>query len=178
MSPKLKPVIWIVSIVVPLVVATLLNPSFRDAIGGQLDLGFDASILATINAAINGTVSILLVTGFLLIRRGNREAHKKVMLSAFTLSALFLVTYVLYHLSHGEKHFAGEGAVRGVYFFILISHIVLSAFVIPLSSFSIFHALSNAIPNHRKLAKITFPLWLYVAVTGVVVYVMNSILYP
>lgn len=177
MSPKLKPVIWIVSIVVPLAVATLLNPSFRDAIGGQVDLGFDASILATVNAAINATVSVLLLVGFSLIRRKQIEQHKKVMLSAFILSALFLVTYVLYHLSHGEKHFAGEGAVRIVYFFILISHIVLSAFVIPLSSFSIFHALSQAIPNHRKLAKITFPVWLYVSVTGVVVYVMNSVLY-
>jgi putative membrane protein len=157
------------------VVAILLNPRFpklpHDA------LGFDSSILSLVNASINGTVSVLLAIGFMLIKNGKREAHQRVMLSAFALSALFLVSYVLYHLSAGHKEFAGEGTARTVYLFILITHIVLSAFVIPLASFSIFHGLGLNYTAHKRIAKITFPIWLYVAVTGVVVYVMNSVVY-
>jgi putative membrane protein len=173
MSPRLKPLIWTVSIAVPLVVAILLNPRFPKLPDGAL--GFDTAILSLLNACINGTVSVLLVLGFWCIKNKRREAHKKVMLTAFVLSALFLVSYVLYHLSAGHKEFNGTGAVRGVYFFILITHIVLSAFIIPLASFSIFHALSSVFDKHRRIAKITFPLWLYVAVTGVIVYLMNSV---
>lgn len=172
-SPRLKPVIWVVSVAVPLVVAVLLNPRFPKLPSDAL--GFDTSVLSLLNACINGTVSVLLAIGFWLIKNGKREQHKKVMLTAFSLSALFLVSYVLYHLSAGHRTFSGEGAVRTLYLFILVTHIVLSAFIIPLASFSIFHGLGLNYTAHRRIAKITFPIWFYVAVTGVLVYLMNSV---
>lgn len=173
-SKKYKPFIWIVSIVVPLLIAVMLNPRFP-----QIELGFDTYIFPRINAAINSMVSILLVIGFLLIRRGNVYWHKRIMLSAFALSALFLISYVLYHISTPHTEYCDAGPVAPeIYFFILITHIGLSIFIVPLASFSIFHALSETFDKHRKLARITFPIWLYVSITGVLVYFLISPCYP
>lgn len=161
-------IIWIVSIVIPLVVAVLINP--RMELG--LDLGFDSFILPKINAVINTIVSLLLILGFVFIRRRDINRHRLCMGGAFGLSAIFLISYVLYHLSVGHTPYCGEGGIRTLYFILLISHIILSAGIVPLASFSIFRALSERYDKHRKIAKITFPIWLYVSVTGVVVYLM------
>lgn len=165
------PVIWALTIAIPLVVGILLNPG----LGFRLNLGFDPYILPKINAGINSTVSVLLILGFLFIRMRNITWHRRMMLSAFSLSAIFLVFYVLYHLAVGHTPYCNEGPVtRSFYYFILFSHIGLSVFIVPLASFSIYRALSERFDRHRKLARITFPLWLYVSVTGVLVYFFIS----
>jgi len=161
------PLIWAVSILVPVVVGILLTPGLIP----PLDMGFDPLILPQINATINSIVSGLLILGFGLIRAGKIALHRAAMLSAFGFSAFFLITYVLYHLSVGHTPYCSEGLVpRSVYYFTLLSHILLSVTIIPLASFSIYRAWQGTIERHRKLARITFPLWLYVSVTGVLVY--------
>ena len=171
-NPKVYvPLIWTLSIAVPLIVGVLLNPR----LGIKLDFGFDASILSDIIAIINSAVSVLLIAGFYFIKQRNIKAHKTAMLTAFALSALFLVFYIMYHLAVGHRVYCEDGLVpKALYYFTLISHIGLSVFIIPLASFSIFRALSETYDRHRKLARITFPLWLYVSVSGVLVYFFIS----
>ncbi|MEZ4825791.1 MAG: DUF420 domain-containing protein [Bacteroidia bacterium] len=165
------PVIWVLSVVVPLAVAVLLNPRLEV----HLNLGFDPLILPKINAGINATVSVLLISGYLLIHRRQVIWHRRVMLSAFILSAVFLITYILYHLSAGHTPYCDEGMVsKPFYLVVLGTHVVLSAFVVPLASFTVYHALSGKYDKHRRIVKFTWPLWLYVAVTGVLVYFMIS----
>ena len=130
--------------------------------------------LPAVNATLNGTAALLLLCGYVLIRNGRREAHKKVMLSAFTVSVLFLICYVAYHTARGGvvTRFEKTGIVRTLYFFILITHTVLAATVPFLAVFSLRHALGSRFEKHRAIARWTLPIWLYVSVTGVVVYVM------
>lgn len=132
----------------------------------------DLRDLPTLNALLNTLSAALLVTGYGLIRRGNREAHKRVMLMALTTSALFLASYLVYHYNVGSVKFQKQGAIRTVYFAILISHTVLAAAVAPMAIVTVWRALKGNFGKHRTLAKITLPLWLYVSVTGVVVYLM------
>ncbi|MEL6193975.1 MAG: DUF420 domain-containing protein [Bacteroidota bacterium] len=161
------PVIWVASVAVPIVVGILMTPGLLP----PLKLGFDPYILPKLNAIINSMVSVLLVAGVVLIKQKRKEAHKAVMLSAFGLSALFLVSYVLYHLSVGHTVYCEDGIVpKPVYLVILLSHILLSVTIIPLASFTIYRGLNEKFDKHMKLARITFPLWLYVSVTGVLVY--------
>ena len=128
--------------------------------------------LPALNAALNGTSALLLLAGFVLIKQGRRDAHEKAMLAALTTSTLFLVSYVVYHLQVGSVPFRGQGPVRGVYFFILITHAVLAIAIVPLVAITTVHALRRRFDAHRRIAKVTFPLWAYVSVTGVVVYWM------
>ena len=130
--------------------------------------------LPAVNATLNGTAAVLLVWGFTLIRRGERDTHKKVMLSAFAVSVLFLVSYVTYHSARGGTvtRFQGTGAIRSLYFFILTTHTILAAAVPFLAVFSLRHALGARFAKHRAIARWTFPIWLYVSVTGVAVYWM------
>ncbi|MBF6607414.1 MAG: DUF420 domain-containing protein [Flavobacterium sp.] len=163
---------WIiaVSVVVPLVVALLFSVKLKD-------FGFDVeplTFLPPIYATINGLTAVLLVLGVNAIRRGNQKLHERLMTSAIGLSVLFLVMYVAYHMTSDSTRFGGEGAIRYVYFFILLSHILLSIAVIPLVLISYVRALAQRYDRHRKIARITFPIWLYVAVSGVVVYLMIS----
>jgi uncharacterized membrane protein YozB (DUF420 family) len=132
----------------------------------------DLRDLPTLNALLNTLSAALLVTGYGLIRRGNREAHKRVMLMALATSALFLASYLVYHYNVGSVKFQKQGAIRTVYFAILISHTVLAAAVAPMAIVTVWRALKGNFGKHRTLAKITLPLWLYVSVTGVVVYLM------
>lgn len=171
-NPKLYvPLIWTLSIAVPVVVGILVNPRLNI----HLDFGFEARILSDIIAIINSLVSVLLVAGLVFIKQRNIKAHRISMLTAFGLSALFLVVYIMYHLSVGHRVYCEDGLVpKALYYFTLISHIGLSVFIIPLASFSIFRGLSEQYDKHRKIAKITFPLWLYVSVTGVLVYFFIS----
>jgi putative membrane protein len=128
--------------------------------------------LPALNAALNGIAACFLVAGYVLIRRGRREAHKRAMLAALTTSALFLVSYVVYHANVGSRPFGGEGVVRVIYFFILITHIVLAAAILPLALVTTARGLGGRLERHVRLARWTLPLWLYVSVTGVVIYLM------
>ncbi|NQV52050.1 MAG: DUF420 domain-containing protein [Flavobacteriales bacterium] len=133
--------------------------------------------LPALNASINAVVGLLLILGVIFIKRGERRAHQITMTSAIVLSGLFLVSYVLYHTTHESTSYGGEGVIRYVYFFILLTHIVLAVVIVPLVLISFSRALSARFDKHKKIARITFPLWLYVSITGVVVYLMISPFY-
>lgn len=130
------------------------------------------SDLPGVNATLNGTTAILLAIGYRLIRGGHRRAHRAVMLSAFALSVLFLASYLYYHARAGTTHFAGRGWIRPVYFAILLSHTVLAAAIVPLVLVTLARALRSDFARHKRLARWTLPVWLYVSVTGVVIYGM------
>jgi uncharacterized membrane protein YozB (DUF420 family) len=128
--------------------------------------------LPALNACLNATSAVLLATGYFLIRRGRRAAHKRVMLAALVSSALFLTSYLLYHAQVGSVRFRGQGPVRTVYFTILLTHTVLAAAIVPLVLMTVVPALRERFDRHRRVARITLPLWAYVSVTGVVIYWM------
>ena len=132
----------------------------------------DATQLPTVNASLNAVAATLLVVGWMLIRRGRVRAHRAVMLSAFACSILFLVSYLVYHYQVGSVRFQGEGAIRTVYFTVLISHTILATLVPFLAAITLFRALKERFARHRAIARWTLPIGLYVSVTGVVVYVM------
>jgi uncharacterized membrane protein YozB (DUF420 family) len=128
--------------------------------------------LPAVNATLNALSGILLLIGFSRIRAGHQEQHKKWMLAAFTTSSLFLICYVVYHAQVGSVSFTRQGFVRPLYFTILISHVTLAAVVLPLAIVTLTRGLNGRFVQHRKIAKWTFPIWLYVSVTGVLVYVL------
>ncbi len=170
LEKKFSKLIVLISILIPLAVAVLLSVRLKDFGINVEPLHF----LPPIYAAINGITALVLIAGVLAIKNGNRQLHKRLMTTAISLSVVFLVMYIAYHLTTDSTKFGGEGVVRMVYFFILISHIVLSIVVIPLVLITYVRALAERFDKHKKIAKITFPIWLYVAVTGVVVYLMIS----
>ena len=133
--------------------------------------------LPTLNAFLNGTAAIFLVTGYILIRRGERVLHKRCMLAALTTSAVFLISYVIYHANAGSRPFPGQGTVRIIYFVILITHVVLAAAILPLALITTARGLWNQYDRHMRIARWTLPIWLYVSVTGVVIYLMLYQLY-
>jgi putative membrane protein len=154
------------SVLIPLAVAVLFGmPKVQ---------GYDTSFLPPIYATINGITALLLIIAVAAIRNGKRRLHENIMKACIGLSALFLILYLVYHLTSESTAFGGEGPLRHVYFFILITHILLSIGVIPLVLFTFVRALTGDFKRHRALARLTFPIWLYVAVTGVVVYLMIS----
>jgi uncharacterized membrane protein YozB (DUF420 family) len=128
--------------------------------------------LPLLNAVLNGTAGLLIATGWILIRRGQRQAHKRVMLAAVACSAIFLVSYLTYHYHVGSVRFQGQGPIRTVYFAILISHTILAVVIVPLVLISVNHGLRERFDRHRRIARIALPLWAYVSVTGVVIYWM------
>ena len=128
--------------------------------------------LPAVNATLNGSTALLLSTGYLLIRRGQRRAHRAVMLAAVAVSAAFLASYLWYHAHAGATRFPGRGWIRPVYFAILLSHTVLAAAIVPLVLVTLARGLRADFPRHARLARWTLPVWLYVSVTGVVIYVM------
>lgn len=134
--------------------------------------GFDFTLLPAFNASINSLVTVLLVAGWLLIRRRRIAAHRAVMIAAFALSAVFLISYLVYHYQVGSVPFQGVGAIRTVYFTVLISHTVLAAAVPFLAAITLIRALRRRFDRHRAIARWTLPIWLYVSVTGVAVYWM------
>ncbi|MCC6551605.1 MAG: DUF420 domain-containing protein [Polyangiaceae bacterium] len=136
--------------------------------GGGADLRF----LPPVNAALNGAAASFLVAGLIAIKRRALKVHKYLMVSAFAASSLFLVCYLAYHFVHGDTKYTGTGPLRVVYFFILISHIVLSTGIVPLALSSFYFAFKSKFATHRKIAKITLPIWLYVSVTGVLIFFM------
>jgi putative membrane protein len=157
--------ITVVSIVIPIVVAVL----FRVKIDG-----YDFSFLPPIYATINALTAVLLVAALVSIKNGKRTLHEFFMRTCIALSLLFLIMYVAYHMTSDPTGFGGEGVIRYVYYFILVTHIILSIGVVPLVLFTYARAFNEEFDRHKKLARITFPIWLYVAVTGVIVYLMIS----
>lgn len=160
---KYNKLIIALSVVIPLAVAALFGIKIE---------GYDFSFLPPIYASINGATAIALIAALVAIKNGNRVLHENLMKLCLVLSASFLVMYVAYHMTSTSTEYRGEWGV--IYYPILISHILLSVAVIPLVLFTYVRALSERFDKHRKLAKITFPIWLYVAITGVVVYIMIS----
>lgn len=158
--------IWILSIAIPLAVAVL----FTVRIPGVERLGF----LPPIYATINGITAIILVVAVYQIKKGNQKLHERLMKIAVLCSVLFLVMYVAYHMTSDSTAFGGEGIIKYVYYFILLTHIILSIAVIPFVLITYVRGISGQFYKHRKIARITYPLWLYVAVTGVIVYLMIS----
>lgn len=130
------------------------------------------SDLPLLNATLNAAAAVLLVLGYLQIRRRRRELHRGLMLAAFGVSALFLASYLVYHASVGSRPFTGQGAIRVIYFAVLISHVILAALVLPLALVTLGFALRGRFVSHRRLARWTLPIWIYVSVTGVLVYLM------
>ncbi len=158
-----------ISILVPVLVAIL----FRVKIDG-----YNFTFLPPIYASINGLTAVLLIIAYVAIRNKKQSLHEYLMKACIGLSAAFLVMYVIYHMTSDSTPYGGEGTMRYVYFFILITHIVLSVLVVPFVLFTLGRALSGNFERHKNLARYTFPLWLYVAVTGVIVYLMISPYYP
>lgn len=152
-----------ISIIIPVAVAALF--------GVKID-GYDFSFLPPIYASINALTSLMLILAFVAIKNRKQKLHENLIKTCLGLSALFLVMYVLYHMTSEPTSYGGD--LKYLYYFILISHILLSVAVIPLVLFTYVRAINGNFEGHRKLAKITFPVWLYVAVTGVIVYIMIS----
>ena len=160
-------IIYIFSIIISAAVAFLILGPRPEGVEGALDV----SGLPLLNATINGITTVLLIIGYVLIRNKRRRQHKNVMLAAFGTSGAFLVSYVIYHwFKSGPKQYTGE--LPEIYFFILITHIILAAIIIPLALITLYRGWTNDLKKHRKIAKITLPIWLYVSVTGVVIYRM------
>lgn len=167
---KFNKAIVAVSILIPTVVAILFSVKLKD-------LGVDVEpmpYLPPIYATINGITAILLVAAVMAIKNGKRKLHERLMITAIACSVVFLVMYVAYHMTTERTNFGGEGKIKIIYLFILITHIILSIAIIPMVLITYVRALAECFDAHKKIAKITFPLWLYVAVTGVVVYLMIS----
>lgn len=158
---------WIIalSIAIPLVVAIL----FGVKVDYQLPV-----FLPPIYATINGLTACILIAAVIQVKKGNLVSHEKLMKLAIVFSAVFLVLYVAYHMTSTSTKFEGEGTIKYVYYFILISHIILSIVVIPFVLITFVRGITNEIELHKKIAKITFPLWLYVTISGVLVYIMIS----
>lgn len=162
--------IWVLSILIPIVVAILFTVNLQK-------LGYDVkplSFLPPIYATINGITAVLLFLAVAAIKKGNKQLHEKLIKWCIACSVAFLAMYVAYHMTSIETKFGGEGMIRYVYFFILITHILLSIIIIPFVLFTFVRGISGSYARHKKLARITYPMWMYVAITGVIVYWMIS----
>lgn len=179
---KAKIIIWIVSVVVFAAVAFLAKFKLN------INLGFNVHLFATFNAVINSVVAFLLIAGLITVKQKNYLLHKKIMLTSIILSVLFLVSYICHHLLAGDTKFGDlnhdgilsdeekstAGSIRTIYYILLITHIPLAAIILPFILFTAYRSLIGEYEKHKKLARITWPVWFYVAVTGVVVYLMIS----
>lgn len=163
------PAIMLVSVLVPVIVLVLMYLPERYNF-----LGVEMGNFPLFHAVLNFFTAVLLILGYYFVKVGERVWHRNTMISAFILSAVFLVSYVLSKISNEPVPYGGEGMMRYVYFFILITHILLSAIIVPLVLFTMYRGLTGEIEKHRKISRYTFPVWLYVAITGVLVYVFMS----
>ncbi|MFT5820990.1 MAG: putative membrane protein [Crocinitomix sp.] len=165
LEKKYRPLVIILSIIIPVVVALLFGVKVE---------GVDLSFLPPIYAIINGLTAVLLVLAVIQIKKGNKKRHEQLIALAVICSLFFLVAYIAYHITSNSTPFGGSGVSAYIYYFILISHILLSIAVIPMVMMTYLKGWAGNVVSHRKWAKVTFPIWLYVAVTGVVVYLMIS----
>lgn len=165
---KAKLLIYTFSVIIFLLIAALGRTRLN------VDVGFDIHIFAAINAVINTIVTILLVVALVAVKQRKLVLHKNVMLAAMWLSVLFLISYVAHHLLAGDTRFGGVGSIRYLYFFILITHIVLAAVILPFILFTAYRAMIGEYEVHKKIARITWPIWFYVSLSGPVIYLMIS----
>ncbi len=179
---RAKLFIWVISIIVFSVITILARVKIN------VNLGFEPHLFATTNAVLNSGVTLLLIAGLLAVKRKNYLLHKKIMIAAIILSLLFLVSYICHHLFTGDTKYGDldnngilsieektlAGSMRMVYYFILLTHIPLAGIILPFILFTAYRSLTGEYEKHKKLARITWPVWLYVAITGVIVYLMIS----
>jgi len=165
--------VWAISIIVLLAVV-LLQANIVNLFPNHDVLPKWVQFLPTLNASINGTCSVLLIASYYFIRKKNIRVHKILNITTLILSSLFLVSYLIFHSAGLETKYGGEGAIRYMYFFILITHIILAALVLPLILLSFYRGMKMQVEKHRKLVRWTFPIWLYVTISGVLVYLMVS----
>ncbi len=165
LEQKYRKLIIAMSVIIPLAVAVLFTVTID---------GYDFSFLPPIYASINGLTAVLLVFAVIAIKNGKRKLHENLIKACLALSVAFLLMYVLYHMTSEPTTYGAVGNIRFIYFFILISHILLSIIIIPFVLFTYVRGISGSFDRHKALAKYTFPMWLYVAVTGVIVYLMIS----
>ena len=158
----------ILSVIIPIAVALLIG------IRQKIPMGEWTTVLPDVIGGLNAVTSLLLVAAVIAIKQRKVELHRKLMTTAFALGAVFLVTYILYHVSNPSTPYGGEGAIRYVYYFLLISHILLSIVVVRYVLLAMYYALTQQFSDHQRIVKVAFPVWLYVSVTGVIVYLMIS----
>jgi putative membrane protein len=163
-----KRIIWLLSLIVFLVVVSLKY------IHLDAELGFDPHVFATVNAFINGSVAFLLLAALFVVKQKNYVLHKRLMLSAMILSSLFLISYIAHHVLTGDTVYPKDAPMRAFYFVVLITHIILAAVILPFILFTTYRGLTADFQAHKKIARITWPIWFYVAVSGVIVYWMIS----
>lgn len=170
MDRKIMPLIYTLSAFIPIAVAVLmvLPDSVKVSLGLQENVGISG--LPLFHALLNGSTFFFLVLAGIFIKMKKIRIHRTFMLMAFALSSLFLISYVVYHTTTPSSRYGGEGVMRTLYFFILISHIILSISVVPLALFSIYRGWTNDVARHKKVVKWAYPIWLYVSLTGVLVY--------
>ncbi|MBO8141803.1 MAG: DUF420 domain-containing protein [Firmicutes bacterium] len=170
-SRNYTPAVAGISAIIVVVVAVLyfLPSRLRPEIGG-----FDLTVLPLLNAVFNSLTTVFLLAGYAAIRRKRRDTHRRFILAAFATTALFLLTYIVYHSLAPSTPYGGEGVLRTVYYFILITHVVLAAIIVPVALFALFTGLNLEVVRHRRIARWAMPLWLYVSITGVLVYVLIS----
>ena len=162
---------WLIIVVSAIVFGAI---ALLSRVKWDVDPGFDIHLFAKLNAIINSTVAVLLVTGLIAVKRQRYLLHKRIMITALILSVCFLISYICHHLLAGDTRFGGSGSIRYIYFIILITHIFLAAIILPFILFTTYRALTGEWMRHRRVAKITWPIWLYVSVSGVIVYWMIS----
>ncbi|MGB0166830.1 MAG: DUF420 domain-containing protein [Luteibaculum sp.] len=165
LSPSTRKLIIAASVAIPLVVAVLFGVKIE---------GYNLSFLPPIYATINGLTALFLIAAVIAVKQKKIELHKRLIQVSISLSLLFLLGYVAYHITSESTPYGGEGSLRYIYFFILISHILLSIGIIPLVLFSYAYGINYLVEKHKRIVKFAFPLWLYVAITGVIVYLMIS----
>lgn len=160
--------IWVVSVVIFIAVLILGRVKL------EANLGFDVHLFALFNAVINSLVSVSLIAGMIAVKQKRYLLHKKIMLGSIGLSVVFLLSYICHHLLSGSTEYGGEGTIKYIYYIILVTHIFLAGIILPFILYTAYRALSGEFSRHKKLARITWPIWLYVSVTGVLVYLMIS----
>ncbi len=158
----------VLSVVIPVAVALLIG------IRQKLPLGDWTTSLPHVIGALNGVTALLMVAALVAIKQQKAEWHRRLMTTAFVLGAIFLVTYIVYHISNPSTSYGGEGAIRYLYYFLLISHVLLSIVVVRYVLLAMYYALNRQFTDHKRIVKIAYPIWLYVSVTGVIVYLMIS----
>lgn len=169
MERRYKNLIITISIVIPVLVGYLIyNPLIETADRSWVER------LPHLNACINATTSLLLLAGLYFIKTGRVSYHRTCMLTAFVLGCVFLISYIIYHSTVPSTSFGGMGFIRNIYYVLLITHILLAIVVVPFVLLALYHALKSDFPRHKRMVKIAYPVWLYVSVSGVMVYLMIS----
>jgi putative membrane protein len=163
---RLRLIVLIISFILPLAVALLFGVRLN------LELPFDVHILPLINAILNGATAVLLIAALVAVKKGNIDGHKKMIYAAMGFSLIFLLVYVFYHVVTESTKYGGEGTVRFIYFFFLITHIILAAIQAPFVLFAFLYGYTGRIAQHKKIVKLSYPIWLYVSITGVICYLM------